>query len=252
LDAGDAFVPTGGRFSAHFPLTIYIGFAYKLSLTQEQRDSMLVKLPKWVGTDSFEIEARAQGNPTKDQFRLMMQSLLADRFGLVVHFEAQQVPLLALRLIKPGKTGAKLLPHSDGPPCDAAPGPPSHGPLPVDTDLFPPRCDVYAQESSANPRMNLAGSRNTTMGLLAESLPSLGRLGRPVVDQTGLDGRFDFRLQWTPEPNGPAPPSADVQPDSQGPTFLEALHDQLGLKLESTKGPLQILVVDHVERTSEN
>jgi uncharacterized protein (TIGR03435 family) len=90
------------------------------------------------------------------------------------------------------------------------------------------------------------------MDLLASSLPTMDRLDRPVVDRTGLDGRFDFTLEWTPEPDRPSPPGADAPADLLGPTLREALREQLGLKLESTKAPLQILVVDHVERPSEN
>jgi uncharacterized protein (TIGR03435 family) len=251
LDAGDAYVLTGGRFSADFPLATYIAFAYKLSLTQEQRQSMLARLPKWAATDRFDIQARAEGNPTKDQMRLMMQSLLADRFKLAVHFETREVPVLALSLVKSGKTGPKLRPHSEGPPCDSPS--PVHGPVsPSKTsDAFPPRCDVYMLESKPN-HMNQAGSRNTTMDLLAASFPSLAALGRPVVNQTGLTGRFDFTIEWTPESNTPEPPNADGQTDLQGPTFLDAVQEQLGLKLESTRASIRILIIDHVERPSEN
>jgi uncharacterized protein (TIGR03435 family) len=98
----------------------------------------------------------------------------------------------------------------------------------------------------------LLGSRNTTMKLIADSLSSVDRLGRPVVDQTGLTGRFDFTLQWTPDSNGPAQSAADTPLDSPGTTFLEALKDQLGMKLKSTKAPMDVPVVDHVERPSEN
>jgi uncharacterized protein (TIGR03435 family) len=97
-----------------------------------------------------------------------------------------------------------------------------------------------------------AGSRNTTMALLAGALPGLGRLDHPVVDQTGLGGRFDFTLEWVPESNRPAQPGVEPPPEPQGPSFLAALGEQLGLKLQSTKAPLQILVVDHVERPSGN
>jgi uncharacterized protein (TIGR03435 family) len=90
------------------------------------------------------------------------------------------------------------------------------------------------------------------MELIADSLASLGHLGRPVVDQTGLSGRFDFTLEWTPESNGPAQSRADAPLDSQGATFLEALKDQLGMKLKATKAPMDVLVIDHVERPSEN
>jgi uncharacterized protein (TIGR03435 family) len=80
----------------------------------------------------------------------------------------------------------------------------------------------------------------------------LGNLGRPVVDQTGLSGTFDFTLEWTPESNRPEPAVADAQPELQGTTFLEALKEQLGLQLKSTKATLDVPVIDHVEMPSEN
>jgi bla regulator protein BlaR1 len=104
-----------------------------------------------------------------------------------------------------------------------------------------------------NPNsMARAGSRNTTLALLAGALPGIGKLDRPVVDQTGLSGRFDFSLDWASESNRPSRPNADAPADLQGLTFIEALRDQLGLKLQSAKAPVQVLVVDHVERPSEN
>ncbi len=240
LDAGDAFIAGGtgesprGRFRADFPLSTYISFAWKLSLTPEQRQAMIAHLPKWVSTDNFEIEARAEGNPTKDQMRLMMRSLLAERFHLAVHFETHEAPVLALALVKSGRLGPNLHLHADGPPCDAPPG----------SDVFPPRCDV--QMFTTKDQRNLAGSRNTTMELLAASLTGLGRLSRPVVDQTRIVGRVDFRIEWIVEPEGSSAPAAD------GVTFVDALREQLGLKLEATKAPVQTLVVDRVERSSEN
>jgi uncharacterized protein (TIGR03435 family) len=108
------------RFSADFPLSIYIQFAYKLWLTNDQVHAMVANLPKWVATDSFVIQAKAPDDPTEDQMRLMVQSLLADRFKLAVHFETQLTSVLALVLAKPGKTGPKLLSHAEGPPCGAS------------------------------------------------------------------------------------------------------------------------------------
>jgi len=90
------------------------------------------------------------------------------------------------------------------------------------------------------------------MALLAESLGRMGRGGRPVVDRTGITDRIDYRLEWTPEPNSPSQPGVEVQPDPDPVTFMEAVREQLGLKLQPTKAPLRILVVDHVERPSEN
>ena len=98
---------------------IYITFAYKLWPTQQQGEALLAQLPKWAREESIVIEAKADGNPTKDQMRLMVQSLLADRFKLTLHFERRQTPVFALALAKPGRLGPKLRPHAEGPPCDA-------------------------------------------------------------------------------------------------------------------------------------
>jgi uncharacterized protein (TIGR03435 family) len=239
MDNGDAFTQTGGRFFADFPLLTYIQFAYKIRFTPQQRESVLAHLPDWIASERFNIQARADGRPTKDQMRLMMQSLLADRFQLKIHFETRPTNVLALTLVKPGKTGPKLRPHAEGPPCDAPAG-----------DVFPARCDVEARISRPDHSF-LGGSRNITLDLLATALSSLERLDRPVINQTGLAGTFDYTLEWTPEPTGAAPNQAAL-PDPRGPTFQQALRDQLGLKLESTKAPLETLVIDHVERPSEN
>ena len=253
LDSGDSYgsADLHGRFSADFPLSVYITFAYKLWLTQDQIHSMLANLPKWVATDSFVIQAVTPGDPTKDQMRLMVQSLLADRFKLAVHFETQRTSVLALVLAKPGKTGPKLRPHAEGPPCSTSLHIQAQSSRAKVPDVFPPYCGGYVAMPGPNNTV-LVGSRDTTMKLVAASLPSLGRLGRPVVDQTGLSGRYDFTLEWTPESTALPPPGADIQPDSQGPTFLEALQEQLGLKLKPTKARVDVLVIDHVERPSPN
>jgi uncharacterized protein (TIGR03435 family) len=101
LGPGDVYNPNGGRFGAvNFPLIVYLEFAYKISDNQEQ--FLLPQLPEWVMTTRFDIHASAQGNPTKDQMRLMMQSLLADHFKLSVHYETRQVPVFALLVDLPG------------------------------------------------------------------------------------------------------------------------------------------------------
>jgi len=241
LDSGDAFASTGGRFTADFPLVVFITFAYKLNLSGQQMQAMTEHLPKWVTSDRFSVQAKAEGNPTKDQMRLMMQSLLADRFQLAVHFETQQdVPIFVVTLLKPGKLGPNLRPHADGPSCDAP-----------DPKVFPPRCDVYGLRMLPG-KMPMYGSRNTTMDALASAISGFGNLGRPSINQTGLTGRFDFTLEFMRERETPLPVEAGPQPELQGPSFLEAFHEQLGLKLESSRGPVQTMVVDHVERPSEN
>jgi len=250
LDNGNAFT-TGVRFSADFPLLTYIQFAYKVHFSQQQRESLLAHahLPKWFESDRFAIEAKSAGPVTKDQMRLMMQSLLADRFRLAVHFETQETAVMALTLVKPGKTGPKLRPHREGPACEESGAPAPQGRADDGSSPYPERC--YVQELRRTGGQLRAGSRNTTIDQLAEVLSALGRLDRPVVDQTGLSGGIDYEMEWTPEPTPGEPPNANLPPDS-GPTFLQALRDQLGLKLEAAKVPLRVLVIDHVERPSEN
>lgn len=120
--------------------------------------------------------------------------------------------------------------------------------MPPVESVFPEVCDVQSFVTKPD-RMNLAGSRNTTMALLAASLSTLGRLGRPVVDRTGIDGRVDFTIEWVRESPAAQP---DALPDVQGPAFVDALREQLGLKLEAAKGSMELLVVDRIERPSEN
>jgi len=254
LDVGDSFTPTGGRFIANFPLLQLMMFAYKFSPAPDQRDALNSQLPDWAHSPAyrFTIEGKAPvGNPTKDQFRLMMQALLAERFKVAVHFETQQGSVLALRLVKPGKLGPKLIPHEQGPPCDASATPATGG------DVWPALCGSYGARPVADRGHMQTGSRNATMAYLARSLATTGVATLPVVDQTGLSGTFDFTIEYSPEPtdalaiiNANSPDGFQIDP--QGPTFADALRDQLGLKLESTKGPVQSLVIDHVEMPSEN
>jgi uncharacterized protein (TIGR03435 family) len=238
LNSDDFFGVTNphGRFVAQFPVSAYIGFAYKLRPSREQ-SAVYARLPKWVSTDQYAINAQAEGSPTKDQMRLMMQSLLADRFKLTVHLERQEAQVIALVLDKPGKTGAKLYPHSDGPPCDVSDLP---------SDFFPATCDQVWAIDKPNSQI-LMGGRNMTMDQIAANFSPLSAyFAQSVVNQTGLEGRFDFTIQWTRESNNTA------LPDPLATTLREAMQDQLGLKLKSTKASIDILVVDHIERPTEN
>ena len=92
----------------------------------------------------------------------------------------------------------------------------------------------------------LLGGRNISIDHLAGYLPDFEDMGRPIVDHTGLEGTFDFSLNWSPEPNGASPADRTEQLDAQGPPFLDAIKEQLGLKLKSTRAPIQTLVVDHI------
>jgi len=252
LNSEDTPVPPGGRFIAEFPLEIYIEFAYKIMPTQEQEDAMFAHLPKWVSTDRFVIEAEASGHPTKDQIRLMMQSLLADRFKLVVHFETREMPVFALVLDKPGKLGPRLRPHSQGPTCDNELNVPSDR----TSSTIPPgefiaACGRVQMIDSAN-HTKLFGGRNISIDHLAGYLPDFEDVGRPIVDETNLKGTFDFSLSWSPEGNTASPGENDGLASTEGPPFVEAVKQQLGLKLKPTKAPIQIPVIDHLEPLTPN
>lgn len=206
--------PRGGRFYARFPLGAFIGFAYKLAPFQTA--DALANAPKWVRTDLFEIEAEAPGNPTKDQMRLMMQSLLADRFKLAVHFEKKELPVLALTQAKAGKLGPKLLPHSQGPPCPADKGLDLRVIWDPAKEAYPPTCVAGLSRGMPDGTWYV-GSRDTTMAIAAQTLYSYGSMAgeidRPVVDQTALEGTFDFVLEYKPGNNNGFPPTVRQAPD---------------------------------------
>jgi uncharacterized protein (TIGR03435 family) len=254
------YSPTGGLFSAtNYSLVAYLSWAY--DMTGDQMLHLMSELPSWAVSDSsgsFDIEARAQGNPTKAQMQLMMQSLLADRFKLVVHTETKQAPVYALVLSKPGKTGPQLRPHVDDGSCSAAtPAPGAATPKSATSSAdLPPVCStgIVGMPPSAPGRLRM-GARNVTIGMLADFLPLTNakfssRVDRPVLDRTGLSGNFDFSIEFVLEFDGPPPPN--FQPDPSGPTFLEALQEQLGLKLVPQTGPVDVIVIDHVEEPSPN
>lgn len=259
VNAGEAYHATGGSFRADFPLWTYIQFAYKISPAEDQSRETLAHLPKWVNTDRYTIDARGAGNATKDQMRLMVQSLLAERFKLATHFETREVAVFNLILAKAGTLGPKLRPHSEGPACDAsasdAPTPARiiRGTADAGPENFPPMCDSFAVIRKSGGALMLAGYRNASMDMLAASLAGFVGEGHPVIDKTGLSGRFDFTLEWAPDPTGPPRSDSPAAPSElPGPTSMQAMRDQLGIKLESAKGPVRILLIDRVERPSEN
>jgi uncharacterized protein (TIGR03435 family) len=170
LGPGDVCVPNGGFFSAtDFPLTTYISFAYKIPGDQAQY--LLPQLPGWVMTERFDIQARAGGNPTKDQMRLMTRSLLSDRFALGIHNETRQVPVLGLVLAKSGVTGPQLRAH------------------PVDSS-----CPTVASPSATVPTLadGLPGSLWRPFWA-ASPCPGPCASGRPECDYRVYGGCFECR-----------------------------------------------------------
>lgn len=253
LNIDNETLPPGGLLSAsNMPLHVYIEFAYKIMLTREQEAAMVAYLPKWVAEQGFDFVARAEGNPTKDQARLMMQSLLADRFKLAVHFETHVTPVLVMVLDKPGKLGPRFRPHAEGPPCDTNLKIPSDRSSPsVPPGGFLPVCRAVVMIPGPNHTL-LLGARDVDMEHIASYLPTLESEGRPVVDRTGLTGTFDFSINWAPPSPSSALSATDAPLSDTGPTFEQSLREQLGLKLEPGRAPVRTLVIDHVEQPSPN
>ena len=254
IGSDDSYYPTGGVFSAtNLPLISYIIFAYKI--TTNNRDALIASVPDWVLNDGYNIEARTEvKNVTKDQMRLMMQSLLTDRFKLSAHHEERKVPVFAAVLEHPGKLGPQLRAHSPQGPCPpnnpAEPLTLSVGAAPAaDSAGFPAVCGGFANYMRPNaPYHRRFGGGNVTLATIVSSFSGLGQLGRPVVDQTGLAGGYDFFLDYLPDP----PPAKELPPDASGPDFVDAVKSQLGIQLLRQKSNIDYVIVDHVERPSPN
>lgn len=183
----------------------------------------------------------------------MMQSLLADRFKLVVHTEPRQLPIYALVLEKPGITGSQLQPHPDDSLCTKMPdksASTTHGSVPA------PFCGLIFWHDNGQMHMRMMDfTMQQIAGNLAAAGASMGGLDldhRPILDKTGLSGRFDLNIRFLGVSNASRPPAVDSQPEEPGPTFVQALKNQAGLRLIKQTGRVDTYVIDHVETLSEN
>ena len=235
-EANDGFVfnqSQKGRYTiGGFTLAGLIRSAYQV------QEFQIIGGPDWVNTERFNIEATytedAAGGPTRTD--LMLRTLLIERFKLAVHNETRERPVFALVLARPdGRFGPQLQKSSRD--CATAKGPEGCG-------------------SSVGP--GFIRSRGRTMAQFAESLSQLtitgSSLNRLIVDRTGLEGRYEVTLKFTPEnipPPGPTPPGFPAL-DPNGPSIFTALQEQLGLKLDSQRAAVNVLVVDRAERPTEN
>ena len=220
------------RFVATSTVRRLIEDAYNL------QDSQLAGRPSWVNSERYDIDAKVPDSIVADavarkltrtqqldQIRLMLQSLLSDRFKLKLSHETKDLPVYSVIL---AKGGLKIAPIT-GPPPSPAPRPPG-------------------QESIA-----VFGPVSAFVGVLP-LLPEVN--GRTVLDHTGLKGDYLWTLHWTPE--NPDPTFSDSaaatppRPDSSGPSIFTAIQEQLGLKVESTKDLVDVLVIDHIEEPSPN
>ena len=241
----------GGRFTAtNVPLKLLIRQAYQL------QDSQIVGGPNWINTDRFDIIAKAPGplvlpapGGSPGPFQLMMRALLADRFKLAVHTESRELPIYALTLARrDGKTGSQLRPAAvDCVAMFAARGRGGPPPAPPQPGERPP-CGMRLGPG------NLSGG-GVTMAQLSTTFSQF--VQRVVVDRTGLTGNFDIDLTWTPDQlpqgRGEPPPGVQLPPiDPNGPSIFTAVQEQLGLKLDSQRGPVDVLVIDRVEQPTED
>jgi uncharacterized protein (TIGR03435 family) len=209
----------GGRLTA-----TNITVRYLIRLAYGVEDYQIERAPAWVDRERYDIAVKGAGGKTAnmEEERSMVRELLADRFQLTTHRETKQMPVYLLVV---GKNGAKLTAHNDGSGTKTRKG-----------------CG------------HLAGTRVTT-DVIAAMLSR--QFERDVLNRTGLPGKYDFQLDWTPDA-GPCP-AVDSQggsatpADAAGLPYIQtALQQQLGLRLEAAKGAAGVLVIDRVERPSEN
>lgn len=219
---GRAFLVRGRTFrTINTPLTAIISFAYDVQPKQ------VIGLPAWADSDKYDIEAVPDGTgaPSDVQWKSMVQKLLASRFGLKFHKEKKTLPVYVLTV---AKAGPKMTLDTSSP--NGLPG------------LF----------FRGLGKLNV---RNATMhdftGLMQSAV-----LDRPVLDKTELKGKYDFTLNWTPDESQFVNMGVRVPPPSnepnQPPSLYTAIEEQIGLKLEATKGPADVMVIDHVDHPSPN
>ena len=202
--------------------------------------------PAWVESDHYDILAKAPGEvrPSLDEQMSMLRKLLADRFKLTFHREQKELSIYALTVARSGSklTGSKVT----GSKLKESAVSPDGLPLRDESPVGPPPLIFVVTP----PAVRLPG-RYASMAELA-SVFQRGVLDRPVIDKTGLPGRYDFDLEFTPDETQFSGMLGRPPSDAPLPGLFAALQQQLGLRLEATKGPVDVLVVDRAERPSEN
>jgi uncharacterized protein (TIGR03435 family) len=235
----------GGRLSGtNVPAAALIRFAYNLP------DFQIFGGPGWLASDRFDIAAKAEGDPPIDQKRLMLRRLLAERFKLTTHTETRELPIYALVM---ARSDGRLGPQLRRSEADCARAVLSLddwagvGPSPKEG---PPSCGFFGLSPSTDLPKGRGGFafRGLTMEMFAKRLVMIVR--RTVSDQTGVtgyfDADFDFVAEMPPPPPPPGLPSAfGTEPF---PTVFTVLPEQLGLKLDSRRGPVEVLVIDRIEQ----
>jgi uncharacterized protein (TIGR03435 family) len=238
--------PSPDRFTVtNTSIRRIIEYAYNI------QDFQLLGAPNWINSENYDIEAKIENSLAEklqtlprdqraEQIRLMIQSLLAERFHLEVSHGTKELPIYALIVTK---SGSKLKP-TDLPPLNSPTASPG---------VLQRRQRTVRNMTTNTGAITQMLMKGQTVATLADLL-SL-ELGRLVTDETGLKGEYDFTLKWTPDnltANGDSGSAATSSPDSAGQTVFAAIEEQLGLKLESRKGPVSTISITHVERPSGN
>jgi uncharacterized protein (TIGR03435 family) len=232
------------------PLRLLMAMAFNLDLNKSR--ALIMALPGWADADGWNIQAAAAGVPSNEQKRLMLQALLGERFALAVHRETRQLPVFALVLVTAGRPGRGIRPPTDEavckePPPAAAPLPPSQTPTEAAARAIRavPSGRITGGLLGDDRTQAWTGGRRVSLATFAALLGEQTPLDLPVVlDRTRLDGLFDIAMVWNPQIQDLASNAADPA----GVTFTQALREQLGLRLQRDTGPIEVLVVDRVER----
>jgi len=214
----------GGRLLVNAPARLMLMNAYGLQFSQ------LAGGPDWLASDIWSVDARAAGNPTRDELMLMLRALLEERFHLKIHHESREMPVYALTA---GKS-PKLPSAREGACATAVPGQP---------EPAAPPCGRVRISMSTEGVLVEGGSAPLSELVRVLAIP----LQRPVVDRTALAGVYDIALQFTRDTPGGAAPA-----DNAPPGIFTAIEEQLGLKLTAAKAPIDVLVIDRIERPSAN
>jgi uncharacterized protein (TIGR03435 family) len=236
--------PLPGRLTADASLQILMQYAYGVQPFQ------VVGAPGWMQSERYQIEAKADGSTNRDQMFLMLQSLLENRFQLKTHRETRELSVYALVA---ARSGLKLPPPREGGCVDSAADAPAEwagGRIAAPGEVPP----TSARCGSTGLNLGPTGARmqggKIAMPELVRRLSLL--LDRSVVDKTGFTDLFDLQLDFVPDETTPAMPAPPPDLGISGSSIAQALRQQLGLQLESTKGPVEVIVVDRAERPSGN
>jgi uncharacterized protein (TIGR03435 family) len=231
-DAAGFFIktlPGGGLQAKNIPLKRLIATAYSVTDYQIFGDVKLLD-------QKFDLDARAPNPAELGTLRLMLQSLLDERFHLNFHQETRDLPIYSLLLAKSGVNGGPGLIRNPEGDCSIAVTPQD---APPDGSRPPVPC------GTVSPGPGRITGRRGRISQLADRLSTM--LGRTVVDKTGLEGTYDIALTFAPDP-----PPGTPTPELSGPSLFTALQEQLGLKLQAGRGPVEVIVVDSADKLSGN